>query len=198
MSIFITGTDTGVGKTTVASWLCLHTKWPYFKPIQTGTEVDSTTVAYAANCRIYPERFVYKAQAAPSISASLEQKKIDFADITLPKERVIVEGAGGLLVPIDEKHFMIDLIKAFDIAVILVASGRLGTINHTLLSLECLKLRNITTLGVIISGDIDKNVYQAIESYGNTTILAQLPTLTKEKKLQDIALTKNLQNIFAQ
>ena len=201
MHIFITGTDTNIGKTLISSWLCLHTGYGYFKPIQTGTSegTDSQIVAGLTDAQIYQESYLYKDLSSPHLAASLENQEIDIAKINFPKaQNLIIEGAGGLLVPINKDYLMIDLIKYFSIPVIIVARSSLGTINHTLLSLEVLQTRNITTLGVIMTGELNQPNADAIEYYGKTKVLAQFPFISSINKdnLKKIPLSQNLQKIF--
>ena len=178
MRVFITGTDTDVGKTTISSWLCLHTGYDYFKPIQTGTVTDSDALRRLSHSTIHAEVFCYSQPLSPHAAARYDGGSIALDRITLPAtDRLIVEGAGGVLVPLNDQDLMIDLIKHLGLPVILVARSTLGTINHTLLSLEALRQRNITVLGVILSGPENPGNAQAIETYGSTTILAQLPWL---------------------
>jgi len=201
MRIFITGTDTNIGKTIISSWLCLHTGYGYFKPIQTGASegTDSQIVAGLSDTQIYQESYLYKDLSSPHLAASLENQEIDIAKINIPKVRnLIIEGAGGLLVPINKDYLMIDLIKDFSTPVIIIARSGLGTINHTLLSLEALKTRNITTLGVIMNGEISQSNADAIEFYGKTKILAYFTFMDHINKnnLKKIPLSQNLQKIF--
>jgi dethiobiotin synthetase len=186
MQIFIAGTDTNIGKTIVSSWLCLHTGYSYFKPIQTGSinNTDSNFIK-KLNINTYKESFVYKHPVSPHLAASLENQRININKIKIPKDKnLIIEGAGGLLVPINKNILLIDLIKKIKIPVILLAKSTLGTINHTLLSLEALRSRNINILGVILNNITKSNQdfkynLQAIEFYGKTKVLACLPKLSK-------------------
>lgn len=197
MHIFITGTDTNVGKTIVSSWLCLHLRYDYFKPIQTGSEatpIDSSIVKKLSRTNIHKESYIFQQLCSPHLAAKLANKKIYLNSIQLPNTKnLIIEGAGGLLTPINfDKHlFIIDLIKKFNIPTILVARHTLGTINHTLLSLEALRTRNIPVLGVIINGGEDQDNYKAIKKYGNTTILSVIPKLSKITKQQLFNLKLN-------
>ena len=130
----------------------------------------------------------------------VSERVIDIKKITLPEEKnLIIEGAGGLLVPINTEYFMIDLIKQFRAPVILVSSSGLGTINHTLLSLESLNSRNIKVLGVILNGAINNDNKEAIEFYGNTEVVAQFPQLDNidTNILKDIPLPQKLRNMLA-
>lgn len=199
MNVFITGTDTNVGKTLICSWLCLHTSYGYFKPIQTGSREgkDSTFVKELTSCTIYQETYLYKEPLSPHLASRPEE--IDIANIKIPRSsHLIIEGAGGVLVPINKNTLMVDLISYTKAPVILVARSTLGTINHTLLSLEALHKRNISVLGVIVSGIYNKDCCEAIEFYGNTTVLAQVPFLQEISKqsLLQIPLPPSLQTIF--
>ena len=200
MQVFITGTDTEVGKTLVSSWICLHANYDYFKPIQTGSAgiIDSSIVKSLSNCKIYPESYVYKFPASPHIASALENDVIDINMINLPKsDNLIVEGVGGLMVPINKELLMIDLIKILKLPVILVINPKLGAINHSLLGLEALKIRNINMLGVIFSGKVYDGSYD-IAAFGNTKILAELPHLNQVTKqsLAEIPLSKDLEYIL--
>lgn len=114
MRVFITGTDTNIGKTLISSWLCLHTNHTYFKPIQTGSldETDSKIVSSISKCKTYKEIYLYKHPLSPHLAAYLENEIIDIKKINLPdSEKLIVEGAGGVLVPLNKNDYMIDLIE---------------------------------------------------------------------------------------
>lgn len=198
MQIFISGTDTDVGKTIISSWICLHTAAAYFKPIQTGSlkDTDSAKVYELSSSVIYPEIFIYQKPVAPYLAAKLEKKQIDINKIKIPtNDNLIIEGAGGLLVPINNNYLMIDLIKKLKLPVILVAKSVLGTINHTLLSLEALRKRKIPILGIILNGTINNDNKLAIEHYGNTNVLAEFPYLNKvdTNTLKDFKLPYTLE-----
>jgi dethiobiotin synthetase/malonyl-CoA O-methyltransferase len=183
MRLFVTGTDTNVGKTVVSAWLSYHLKTDYWKPIQTGCEedLDSQTIAKLANLQksqIHPEAYRLKAPLSPHAAASLENISISLNRISLPqtKKPLIIEGAGGILVPLNESDLIIDLIHQLQTPVIIVARSRLGTINHTCLTLEALRNRNITVLGVILNGPLNPSNKTAIEKYGKIKVLAELET----------------------
>ena len=201
MHVFITGTDTNIGKTLVASWLALHTGYDYFKPIQTGSleATDSQMVRSLTNSTVHKETYCYQAPLSPHLAAHLEQQEIDVNQINLPRvPKLILEGAGGVLVPINREMLLIDWIKRLSIPVILVASSRLGTINHTLLSLEALRTRNIEILGIIMSGELNQDNSDAIAGYGQTKVIGQLPFLQNinQDTLKNIPLTTDLKKIF--
>lgn len=201
MTYFITGTDTNIGKTLVCSWLCLHTGYDYFKPVQSGTleSVDSLDVQRLSGAKIHPETYRLKAPLSPHLAASLEHQTIDLDKIILPKpSNLIVEGAGGIFVPLNDETLMIDLIAKFDIPVIIVARTELGTINHTLLTVQALRASGIDIAGVIMSGIPNSDNQHAIETYGQVRVLATLPHLpvVTRQTLQDIPLTQDLRRLF--
>jgi len=157
--IFVTGIGTDVGKTIVSAVLTQALKADYWKPIQTGTEFDNDTervkkLVTNSGSVFHKEAYALKASTAPHAAAKAENVRIDLESIQLPETNntLIIEGAGGLFVPINEKDFVIDLITKFDAETILVVQNYLGSINHTLLSIEALKSRKINLLGIIVSG----------------------------------------------
>jgi len=183
--VFVTGTDTGIGKTLVSAILARAWGADYWKPVQTGlAEETGDTETVAALAELPPERVhlpAYELQAplSPWAAASLENAAVDAASIAPPATRapLVVEGAGGLYVPIDERHMMIDLIDRLGLPVVLAARSGLGTINHTLLSLEALRRRAIPVLGVVMSGPLSPGNRHAIERFGNVRVLAEIPPL---------------------
>jgi dethiobiotin synthetase len=203
MKIFITGTNTNIGKTVISSWLCAHSSYSYFKPIQTGgiEGTDSKFVKQATGVDIYPESYLYKVPLSPHLAASLEGSEIDINNIKLPDiNNLIIEGAGGVMVPLNKQFLMIDLIKKLELAVIIVSISKLGTINHTLLTIEALQARGIKILGVIMNKAEreDKNA-KAIEFYGKVDLLGSLPQLSEinNKTLKSVPLGPKLNKIFS-
>lgn len=195
MALYVTGTDTDVGKTLVSAWLCLHTRAAYFKPIQTGSdqECDTPRVREIAHVDTYPEAYRYRDAVSPHRAAQIEKRPIHLHEIQVPPtHNVVIEGAGGVYVPLNETQTMLDLMAVIKAPVILVARGSLGTINHTLLSLHALRAHNIPLCGVVMSGDDNLNNKAAIEHYGKVVVLAQIPTLQTDdlnllrKQLLDI------------
>ena len=182
-SFFVTGTGTGIGKTVISAWLALHLKADYWKPVQSGmSEQDSATVRHLAgldNHRIHPETYCLQAPLSPHEAARREDIHIRPAAFRLPHTTapLIVEGAGGVLVPLDTDWLMVDLMVQLALPVILVASTTLGTINHTLLSLEALRARQLDIAGVILSGPPAAHNHEAIQAFGHVDILAHLPWL---------------------
>lgn len=185
--VFVTGTDTGVGKTLVAA--CLARAWGarYWKPIQTGTASepeDSATVAALAGLddgRVHPPGYRFAAPLAPLPAAEREGALIDLSALPLPPgdgRPLVVEGAGGLLVPVTGDALMTDLIARLGLPVLLVARSTLGTINHTLLSLEALRRRGIAVAGVVLNGPPDPGNRALIERFGRVRVVAEIPPLS--------------------
>ena len=181
---FVTGTDTDVGKTVVSAWLLAHLDACYWKPVQAGVEPETDTetvrrLAEVPEDRIVPEAYVLKEPMAPHEAARREGVNIDMAKLVAPQDDrlLIVEGAGGLLVPLNEKDYVIDLIEDLNLPVVLVARSTLGTINHTLLSLEALRRRGLVVAGVVINGPESPHNRAAIERYGKTQVIVEIPQL---------------------
>ena len=181
MRVIVTGTDTGVGKTLVSSWLCLHSGYDYFKPFQTGYESDDdtrTVQRLSPTTRCHPEIYRLKAPLSPHQAAALEGVTLHTQNLVLPQASpLLVEGVGGLMVPLNDTCLFIDLIKQWQLPVILVARTTLGTLNHTLLSLEALRTRAIPVWGVVLSGPSHPENAQSLEIYGNVPILGWIPPL---------------------
>jgi dethiobiotin synthetase len=185
---FITGTDTGVGKTVVSALLCAALDAYYWKPIQTGTRegTDSRTVTRIAErprAKILPEAYRFAPPVSPHLAAQKAGVRIDFDKIRMPeigvKENLIVEGAGGALVPINDAQLMTDLMKHLALPVLLVTRTTLGTINHTLLSLAALRTARLTVRGVIMAGKPNADNRKAIEHYGRTKVVGVVPPLKR-------------------
>lgn len=183
--VFVTGTDTGIGKTLVSAVLAKAWNADYWKPFQTGVAQepgDTETIARLTSLsapRLHPPASVLQAPLSPWAAAPLEGVELDAAGIVLPASDrpLVVEGAGGLYVPIDDEHMMIDLIDTLKLPVVLVARSGLGTINHTLLSLQALRQRRIPVLGVVMSGVRSPGNKAAIERFGGVNVLAEIPLL---------------------
>ena len=181
---FVTGTDTDVGKTLVSAWLATHLGASYWKPIQAGTEptTDAATVQALAELpseRVWPEVYLLPEPIAPHEAARRAGITLDMAKLRMPEHQglVVVEGAGGLMVPITDKAYMIDLAAQLDLPIILVARSTLGTINHSLLSIEAIRRRGLPLAGVVISGPETPHNRVAIERYGQIEIIAEIPWL---------------------
>jgi len=180
--IIICGTDTDVGKTIVSSFLVQGLKGIYWKPIQSGTEegTDTKTVCNLLSLEpnsYLPERYKFKAPVSPHWAAERESSFIEPNNLLLPDldKLIIIETAGGLMVPLNRNWLQIDQLKVWGAPIILVARTGLGTLNHTLLSLEALRNRNIHVLGIVLNGPQHNDNPKTIEQFGDTKILASLP-----------------------
>jgi dethiobiotin synthetase len=183
-ALFVTGTDTNVGKTLVSALLTLGSKGKYWKPIQTGSDIDSVWIKGATELsddHIFPETYKLTEPLSPHAAAEIDGVTIATSDINLPEhsngDLLIVEGAGGLLVPINKHDFMADIIKRLDLPVVLVARSGLGTINHTLLSLRLIRELKIPLLGVVLNGERNRGNKAAIEKYGRIEVIAEIEPL---------------------
>ena len=166
MKYFVTAIDTDSGKTLVSSILCEALHADYWKPIQAGLPRDTETVRSLISNTIsqfHPEAYLLNTPASPHMAARLDSITIDENKIVLPDTHaLIVEGAGGCLVPLNHSFFMIDLIKQLNVPVILVCDLYLGSINHTLLSVEALHNRSIEITGIVFNGEPNPDSEQII------------------------------------
>ena len=188
---FVTGTDTGVGKTVVSAALLLRlrerTAVRYWKPVQTGIEQDDDTrevrqLARATAREMRTDGVRLERPVSPHLAARLAGIRIDLEPLALaptPNESVawIVEGAGGVLVPINERDLMIDLMRQLGLPAVIAARSTLGTINHTLLTIGAVRHAGLTVAGVVMVGPWNPDNRQAIETYGRTTVLGELPIM---------------------
>jgi dethiobiotin synthetase len=198
-SYFITGIGTDIGKTIVSAILVQSLKGEYWKPIQSGNleQLDSSIVKKLTSFEpiIHPEYYLFKTPVSPHLAAEIEYKSIDIKRLNLPNSiaPLIVEGAGGLMVPLTNNTYIKDLIKHFDLSVILVVKHYLGSINHTLLTIESLKFFNISLAGIIFNGEPNLSSEKIIEQYTNAPILGRVPfakKLTKEFIAQEASKIK--------
>jgi dethiobiotin synthase len=188
--LFVTGTDTGVGKTAVSAALLqrYRSEFPlrYWKPVQTGIEVDDDTqtaqeLGQCDNREILNRGVRLKRPVSPHLAAMLAGEKIEVDKLvgSLAGEeeqtRWIVEGAGGVLVPLSASTFMVDLIRALAFPVLIVVRSSLGTINHTLLTVEALRQRSLEMAGVVMVGEPDRHNREAIEHYGQVEVFGVMP-----------------------
>lgn len=185
---FITGTDTNVGKTTVAALLCAALDAIYWKPIQTGTRdgSDRATVIRLAGIprrRALPEAYRFSPPVSPHLAAQRAHVRIELRKIRLPQvpphENFIAEGAGGALVPVNSTQLMTDLMHQLSLPVLLVSRTALGTINHTLLSIAALRASRLDLRGIIMVGKPNRDNRRAIEHYGGVEVVGTVPFLAK-------------------
>jgi len=180
----IVGTDTDVGKTVVSAAIVGALSAYYWKPVQSGLdgETDSQTVARLSDApprQIVPEAWRLRRPASPHLAARDEGVEIDVVALNPPRcdGPLIIETAGGVMTPLSTRALTIDLLERWRLPVILVARTRLGTINHSLLTLEALRRRAIPITGIVFSGDADADAQHSIETIGGARILGRLPRL---------------------
>ncbi|MFG0592263.1 dethiobiotin synthase [Myroides odoratimimus] len=188
LKLFVTGIDTGIGKTVTSAILTHYFKADYWKPIQSGDlhESDSMKIQqWNEHVTIYRERFRLQLPASPHESAAKENVNMQLSDFTLPDtvNNLIVEGAGGLFVPINSSTYMIDLIQYLKLPVALVTKNYLGCINHTMLSIEALRTRNIPIDYLVLNGEFNPYSLKAIKNFiDRDTQLIHMPTLEEITK----------------
>ena len=182
----ICGTDTDIGKTLISSFFVKGLNSFYWKPIQSGIEsqTDSQTVeklAQVSKEKIIKEAYVFTKPLSPHWAAEIDQKTINFDMLKLPKVEgsFIVETAGGLMVPLTRNFLQIDQIKQWNLPVILVCKSSLGTLNHTLLSIEALKRRNIAILGLVINGEKHLDNPKTLVEFSGIPLITEFPYIKK-------------------
>ena len=190
MSFFITGIGTEIGKTIASAILVQALKWDYWKPIQSGDldHSDSHKVKQLINTdnHFFEESYRLKTPLSPHASAKIDNIEIDLEKIKLPKkDKLIIEGAGGLLVPLNQKETIIDLIKKLKTEVIVVSRHYLGSINHTLLTIDCLRRNQIPIKGIIFNGAENKDTESIILSTTKVRFLGRIKPM-KEVNAQSI------------
>lgn len=181
--IVVTGTDTGIGKAVFSAGLADLLGASYWKPIQAGLEgeTDSELVARLGSLspdRIVPERYRLRTPASPHHSAEIDGVRIDTDSLDVPtagERPLVIEGAGGLMVPPSGDTLCIDVFERWRLPVVLCASTALGTINHSLLSIEALRKRDIRILGIAFIGERNAETQSAIREIGRVRWLGRLP-----------------------
>lgn len=180
--LIVSGTDTGIGKTIFSAALTQALQGCYWKPVQSGLEeeTDSETVRrLAPECPVLPEQWRLQLPASPHLSAETEGVEIEPAALNIPhcNRPLVVEGAGGLMVPLTRSQTYLDIFTRWQQPVILCARTQLGTINHSLLSFESLHNRNIPVLGVAFIGHAHEDSEGIICELGKVRRLGRLPVL---------------------
>jgi len=191
--LFITATDTGIGKTFVACGLAKFllekgVDVAYYKPLSCGGDLseDMDSISRSAKCPVYGT-YHFKSPLSPYAASKIQKESVkiqkilnDFKNIQKKHDFVIVEGIGGALVPITDKFFVADLIAMMKIPAIVVARAGLGTINHTLLTIEALKKRKVNILGIILNGFKGKDISEK----SNAEIIEELSGLPILEKIK--------------
>ncbi len=189
LKFIICGTDTDVGKTLISSFFVRGLQSFYWKPIQSGieTETDSQAIYRLSGVKkekILKEAYIFNKPVSPHWAAEIDKKKINMNLLNLPSINgsLVIETAGGLMVPITRNFLQIDQIKKWDLPVIIVCRSSLGTLNHTLLSIEALKKRNVKILGLIINGEKHLDNPKTLKEFSKLPIIAEFPKLSNIDK----------------
>ena len=196
MSLVVVGTGTEIGKTVTCAVLLSRyagsSKLTYWKPIATGSSEDRDTQVIERLCgpevEILQELYLFEPPVSPHLAARLAQKKIVPEQVvqalkTYQQENqqraLIIEGIGGLLVPLTSNGYLLaDLLKEMALPCLLVGSSTLGTINHTLLTIEAMRSRNLVLAGVVLNGPPQDENRQAIEKFGSVQIVSEVEPLS--------------------
>lgn len=178
---FITGIGTDVGKTVASAILTEALEADYWKPVQAGDLENSDTIKVqrlVSNTKtvFHKEAYQLTQPMSPHAAAKIDKIDIDLNQIQIPKttNNLIIEGAGGLMVPLNNSQLIIDLIKKLDVETILVSQNYLGSINHTLLSIEAIKQKGLKIKGIIFNGDENKETEEYILNYTGINYLGRI------------------------
>ncbi len=203
LRLVICGTDTDVGKTVVSALFVQGLEATYWKPVQSGTEGggDRQRVIDLLDLpedRLHPEAYAFQAPVSPHWAAEREGRCIDPEQLKLPAidEPLVVETAGGLMVPLTRHWLQIQQLQRWQLPVVLVARSELGTLNHTLLSLEALRRRNIPILGLVINGPSHADNPRTLHELGDVPLLCELPLL-EQLNAKALARQWRVQNVKA-
>ena len=193
---FISGTGTNVGKTIVSSVLVKKLGADYFKPIQCGknssSETDSDVVKkLCPKVKIFTESYFFIKPESPNIASQKENKKVELKKLLkIRKEKtnnkIIIEGAGGLQVPINDNYLMSDVAKKFNLPLILVAKTSLGTINHTLMSIQIIKEKKINFCGIVFIGNNREKTIKTIKLFGERILKNKIKIIGIVPKVKKI------------
>lgn len=184
MSVIIAGIHTGIGKTVCSAVICQALGYDYWKPVQAGDLDNSDSIFIQKTvsnplCVIHPEAYRLSIPASPHYAAEVDGITITKSNINTPvsDNNIVVETAGGIMSPLAYNYLNIDLIEQLSLPVILVSNGYLGSINHTLLSIEVLKQRNLLLKGIVFSGESNPPTENFIRQYSDIPILFSIPAL---------------------
>lgn len=180
MEYVVTGIGTDVGKTVVSALLCAALDADYWKPVQTGSSEWSDARRIAALIgqeRVVPGVYSFEQPISPHAAAKLAHSTIETAQLRIPARHrpLIIEGAGGVHVPLNDTHTFLDVLQVWDVPVIVVSRNYLGSINHTLLTLETLQQRAIPVAGIIFNGPSTPLSENAIVAYSKVPVLGHVP-----------------------
>ena len=181
-TIFVTGIDTDAGKTIVSAIICHALSADYWKPVQSGTDEGGDSERLRSllpdhQGLFHPESIRLKAPLSPHAAAELEGRRISLRDIVRPqtKSNMVIEGAGGLLVPLNDREVVGDLLQPED-KVVLVSRHYLGSINHTLLSVNWLNRRGVRP-GILFNGEANPATEEVIQSMAEADIIGRIGTI---------------------
>jgi dethiobiotin synthetase len=200
---FVTGIDTDIGKTIISAILVEALKADYWKPVQAGNTEDSdskTVQGLISNNKshFFEETYKFRTPASPHYAAELDGMEIDFEAFSLPDSpnNLIVEGAGGLFVPLNKDYLIIDLIQKLNLPVIMVIKHYLGSINHSLSSIYALQQRNIEVHGLIFNGGEHKPSESYILEYSKIRSLGNIPKIENISKKDIVLHAEMLRNLL--
>lgn len=181
---FVTGISTDIGKTVVSAVLCRRLNAAYYKPIQAGNleNLESDFIKnLVPGITIFETKYKLNNPLSPHLAAKLDNVRIDIENITLPnfKESLIVEGAGGILVPLNDEYTILDLIKKLKLPVIVIVKHYLGSINHSLLTCEVLKQSGVEIAGIIFNGESNEESEKIILKRTQIPCIGRVPELEK-------------------
>lgn len=198
---FVTGIGTGIGKTIVSAILVEKLSADYWKPIQSGDLENSDTKNVKSLITngisiFHPEVYRLTQPFSPHKSAKIDAIEIDIDKINAPStsNNLVIEGAGGLFVPLNDRYLMIDLIQKLQVEVIVVSKNYLGSINHTLLTIEALRVRNIGIKGLLFNGEEDVDTESFILNYTNVAYLGRIGALDAINKQTISASINNVRD----
>jgi dethiobiotin synthetase len=198
---FVTGIGTEVGKTVASAILTQALAADYWKPVQAGelNNSDQLTVKGLVDNNtsvFHPESYRLNQPMSPHAAAERDGIEIDLSSIKAPKtnNHLIIEGAGGLLVPLNSKDTILDLIETLDVEVILVSRHYLGSINHTLMSIDVLKQRNISIKGILFNGNENKDTESIISKMSEVKVLGRIDELDVVNKSRIHSVAEELKN----
>ncbi|MGB1416402.1 MAG: dethiobiotin synthase [Synechococcus sp.] len=205
--IVVCGTDTDVGKTVVSAWLVQGLNATYWKPVQSGLDGggDRGRVQQLLGLppdRLLPEAYAFQQPVSPHWAAELDAHPLEPDRLQLPTTSgpLIIETAGGLMVPLTRNWLQLDQLQRWACPIVLVARSGLGTLNHTLLSLEALRHRGLEVIGVILNGPPHADNPATLEQFGKVSVIGHLPPLDPldAQQLQQHWVQQGLSQVFAQ
>ncbi len=185
-AFFVTATDTEIGKTFVSSMLVIGLAAGYWKPIRTGYPYTDTEFVRdhtgLDDSHFFKESYLFAPHISPHEAARMEGVTIDLANIQMPDFRplphLVVEGAGGLMVPLNDKETILDLVRHLALPVLVVVRSTLGTINHTTLTVDKLRQHSVPILGVVMNGPKNESNRKSIEHYAQVPVLAEIEPMS--------------------